>query len=112
MRNTRSTHLSIRLMPSLAARLDEFAAKHGIGRSDAVRKVIIEAVLDPEERASVAERAEILRLATEKMRTIGSVAAMRLLLEEIRRDALEAKHPRSAIDQLAARRHRGGRAGW
>ncbi len=55
--------------------------------------------------ASVADRRELLRLLTERARD-GSVAAMKALLEELRRDGATGGAA-SPIDELAARRGNG-----
>jgi len=99
--------VTIRLGPALLRRLDAFARLRALTRAEAVRVALLEATMTPVERQRLPDRDEILHLASDKARTIGSVPAMRLVLQELRRDGSEPKRSRSAIDELAARRGRG-----
>src|SRR6266511_2935648 len=72
-------------------RLDAFARLRALTRPEAVRVALLEPTMTPEERQRLPDRDEILHLASDKARTIGSVPAMRLVLQELRRDGSEPK---------------------
>ena len=98
-------HLTLRVSADLLAWLDEFRTSRGLKtRADAVRLAIREASMEPEERDTVPDRDELLRLLGGSARD-GSVTAMKALLEEHRHDGNDDPKPeRSAIDELAHRR--------
>jgi Arc/MetJ-type ribon-helix-helix transcriptional regulator len=93
--------ITVRLGPEFAGRLDAIAALRGLqGRSEAVRSAIEEATADVERREPPS-RHELLCIAGEKARA-GSIAAIRLLLEEL---DYEDPEPDDFISRLAARRN-------
>ena len=98
-------HLTLRLPDDLLGRLDGFQRARGFAdRSQAVRAAIREAAMSPEERATVPDRDELLRLLGVRARE-GNVAAIRLLLAELRRaDETSTGNEFSFIDELAGRR--------
>jgi hypothetical protein len=96
--------LTFRASNDVVERLDALRATRGLKtRTAALRVAIREA--SPTAAPSVADRRELLRLLTERARD-GSVAAMKALLEELRRDGATGGAA-SPIDELAARRGNG-----
>ncbi len=89
-------------------RLEAVKAARGLkNRSQAVRKLLEEASLElqePSGASEVADREELLRIATVQARR-GNMTAVKLLLEELRRDGDDEERPaRSVIDELRGRR--------
>lgn len=65
------------------------AESRGLSRSDAVRRLIDEASLTPEERQRLPDPQELLMLLAERARA-GNVAAIRALLDRVeRQEAVE-----------------------
>lgn len=95
--------LTIRASADLLARLEALRVARGLAdRSAAVRLAVREAATIPQDRASVPDRDELLRLLGEAARD-GSVTAMKTLLAEHRGDG-QPGSTGSLIGDLAARR--------
>lgn len=101
-------HIGVRMTLDDVARLDAVVLARGLGsRSSAVRALIRDASMAPEQRAAIPSRDELLHILGERARD-GNTAAARFLLEELRRDVAPRRPPRGGvIDELAWRR-RGG----
>ena len=99
--------VELRASAAFVARLDALAAARGLNRSAAVRAAVVEASPEAPPLPPPPDRDELLRLLGAAARG-GSVAAIRLLLAELRRDrdAAAGSDPDGLdfIDQLAARR--------
>ena len=86
----------------LLAALEAIRAERGLRSvSEALRLVVQEAKMG-ESRAELADRDEVLKLATDRARA-GHVPAMALLLAEFRRQEVQASGD-SIIEELAKRR--------
>ena len=88
------THLSVRLDGALAEALDRLQDAHGLhDRSEATRVAIVHAVADLDADTGSREHGDGLPTRTELLRALsrralaGHVPAVRLLLDELRRDA-------------------------
>lgn len=106
--------ITLRVSQDWLEHLDALArARNFADRSEAVRVVVREAAMTPEERLTVPDTDELLVLLGQSARD-GSVTAMKALLDEHRRaeTSEDAGDPFAAFDQprddLAERRRRAG----
>lgn len=74
----RTLKVSVRLSPSLVARLDALADARGLSRSVCLRQLVADASLLPGEE--VPGHRELLQIAAERARA-GNMAAVRMLLD-------------------------------
>ena len=93
-----SVHISLRLMADQLERLQMVAEARGLSRSHALRRLIDEASLTPEERGRLPDSEELLALLAERARA-GNVAAIRALLDRMERNA-DAQSEPSEFDEL------------
>jgi predicted transcriptional regulator len=100
--------IHIRLNPVVRRHLDRLAERRGSSRSEAVRAAIVEATFPA---AGVPDEDELLRLLGVAARA-GHVPAIRLLLEEYRRDERrKLGGTLRIVDELAGRRRTDRRPG-
>lgn len=98
--------LRIRSTEAIIARLDEYARVQNLkDRSAAVRYLIMEASMTPEEHNQLPDKDELLRLLAFEARA-GNVTAINILLKrESGDDGDEKPEPQeSKVDELAKRR--------
>ncbi len=93
-----SVHISLRLMSDQLDRLHKVAEARGLSRSHALRRLIDEASLTPDERSRLPDTDELLALLIERARA-GNVAASRALLDRMERNA-DVDRERSEFDEL------------
>jgi hypothetical protein len=90
--------VNVRFSGGQMERLEGLCAARGQSRSDVIRGLVLDAAMEPAERACIPDESELLTLLSDKARS-GNVTAIKTLLERHAK-GVDDSNPFSELDEL------------